>query len=156
MKTLLILRHAKATHHLPVGDFDRPLTERGECDAGEVGRWLKKHDLVPDLVVSSSAVRARATAATAVEECGYEGQIELKAELYLAEPEVLVEAVRRLPAHAGRVLIVGHNPGLEQLVYRLTGESHSLGTASLAWVEVVVYRWSAVGNGNDLKTIYHV
>ena len=88
MKTLLILRHAKSSwKHEQISDHDRPLNKRGKRDAPRIGRLLRDRNLAPELIISSTAKRARKTAAKAARECCYEGVIELCGELYLAPQE---------------------------------------------------------------------
>jgi len=132
MRTLLILRHGKATNDDPGLDRDRPLTKRGKREAEQMGQRLADNDLVPDRIISSSALRARDTARRVAAESGFRGAIDELDELYLAEPESYIMAVKRLAAEgAERVLLVGHNPGLEALALLLTGEPTSLPTAGL-------------------------
>ncbi len=131
MRTLLILRHGKAAQEEAGSDRDRPLTQRGKRAAEAVGYLLRDEDLVPDRVVSSSAERARDTARRVAAAAKFGGVIDELDELYLAEPEAYISAVRRLAGDAERVLLVGHNPGLEALALILTGEPLSLPTAGL-------------------------
>ena len=131
MRTLLILRHGKATQDDAGSDRDRPLTQRGKRAAEGVGHVLRDDDLVPDRVISSSAERASDTARRAAAAAKFDGPIDELDELYLAEPEAYIKAVRRLAGDAERVLLVGHNPGLEALALILTGEPLSLPTAGL-------------------------
>jgi phosphohistidine phosphatase len=131
MRTLLFLRHGKAAQEEAGSDRDRPLTRRGKRSAEVVGHLLRDDDLVPDRVISSSAERARDTARRVAAAAKFGGEIDELDELYLAEPEAYITAVRRLAGEAERVLLVGHNPGLEALALILTGEPLSLPTAGL-------------------------
>jgi phosphohistidine phosphatase len=143
MKTLLILRHAKSSwkdETLP--DFDRPLNKRGQEDAPRMGKLLLDQDLVPDLILSSDARRAVTTAELAAEEAHYEGEIIFLNELYAAEPEAYLDALARLGGETACVMVVGHNPGLEELLQELTGEYQPLPTAALAQVSLAVKHWS--------------
>lgn len=143
VKTLLILRHAKSSWDdgsLP--DHDRPLNRRGERDAPRMGRYLVENALVPDLVLSSTARRARQTALSVMEECGWRGELRLVRSLYLAEPADYATAVQSAPPACERVLLVGHNPGLESLIEGLTGESLTMPTAALAVLELAAGAWS--------------
>jgi phosphohistidine phosphatase len=142
MKTLLVLRHAKSSHDDPgLDDHERSLNDRGRRDAPRMGRLLADEDLVPDLILSSTAVRARTTAEAAAKASGYQQKIELDRSLYLASPEEYIEALRELPETRRRVLVVGHNPGMEQLVEVLTGQSETLPTAALACITLPIDRW---------------
>ena len=143
MKTLLILRHAKSSWKQPgLADHDRPLNRRGNRDAPRVGLLLRRHALTPDLIVSSTAERARATAAQVAEGSGCGCPVELDRQLYLAGPEAIVDVVRSLGGEASRVLVVGHNPGLQELVARLTGRDEVLPTAALAQIELPIAEWA--------------
>ena len=142
MKTLLILRHAKSSwKHPGRADHDRPLNARGHRDAPRVGLLLRREALTPDLIISSTAERARSTAARVADGSGCGSPVELARQLYLAEPEAIVDVVRSLGGEALRVLVVGHNPGLEELLAGLTGRSEVLRTASLAQVELPIAEW---------------
>ncbi len=131
MRTLLILRHGKAAQEESGSDRDRALTEHGKRAAELVGHLLRDDDLVPDRIISSHAERARDTARRVAAAANFGGVIDELAELYLAEPEAYIKAVREWAGEAERVLLVGHNPGLEALALILTGEPVSLPTAGL-------------------------
>ena len=115
MKTLLLLRHAKSSWKQPeVHDHDRPLNKRGKKEAPKVGRYLKENDLVPDMILSSTARRAQDTARAVAEECGFEKPVDLHQDLYLSDTACYLDILRCLPDDdAKRVLVVGHNPDLE-------------------------------------------
>lgn len=122
-RELLVLRHGKASADPRwATDFERPLAPRGERDAPAVGRWLAAQDLAPDRVLASTAARAAATARAVVAELGDDGApIDWHDDLYLAPVTVLLAHLSRLPDDCARALVVGHNPGLEELVTRLSG-----------------------------------
>ena len=148
MKTLLILRHAKAESDQPAGDHARALTGRGERQAAEVGRWLRDQGLSPAAIVASTAQRARATAELAATACGYEGAARATDALYGAVREIDIEQMLRVlrqvdDAH-DPAMIVGHNPDLERLIAALTGAHEHLSPASLAQVELDVKHWKDV------------
>jgi len=141
MKTLLILRHAKSSRKKPVADCDRPLNKRGKADAPRMGRFLREAGLQPDLIISSTAERARKTAEKVAQHSGYPGTIELSPDLYLAGPEGYRRVLRGVPDAFERVLVVGHNPGLEMLLEASTGSSETLPTAALAHVRLQIEAW---------------
>ena len=117
MKTLLILRHAKSSwKNTGLADHDRPLTKRGKRDAPRMGRLLRDENLTPDLIVSSTAKRALDTAEAVAEASGYEGEVESRPEFYMAGPEAYLRALRALSDDYECVMVIGHNPGLEELV----------------------------------------
>ncbi len=104
-------------------DFDRPLAKRGRNDAPKVGAWLYREGLVPDHVVCSPAERARKTAEIVCKTLDYKKKnIVLDAGIYAGAMPELLGVLERCPADAATVLIVGHNPGLEELVRHLAGE----------------------------------
>ena len=143
MKTLMILRHAKSDwSDERVTDHDRPLNPRGKRDAPRMGEFLRTLDLRPDLIISSTAKRARKTAAKVAKKCDYPGVIELHGSLYLAPPEEYLSVLNQVDDAHQCVLVVGHNPGLEQLLALLTGCSTELPTAALARIEIDVPRWA--------------
>ena len=142
MKTILILRHAKSSWaQSGLADIDRPLNKRGKRDAPRVGSLLREKDLVPDLILSSPAVRAQKTAKAVAETSGYQGEIETTDDFYPGDPEAYIEALQALPEDIQRVMVVGHNPGLEELLETLTGEAAALPTAALAEVNLPIHSW---------------
>jgi phosphohistidine phosphatase len=147
MKTLLILRHAKSSwKDEQLEDHDRPLNERGKRDAPRMGERLRQAKLQPDLIISSTANRARKTASHAARKCGYQGIIELDGTLYLAPPESYLVAIRKIDDPVQCTLVVGHNPGLEQLLALLTGYDTHLPTAALAQIQLDVEAWHDVNS----------
>jgi phosphohistidine phosphatase len=142
MKTLLVLRHAKSSWDDPArDDHERPLNKRGRRDAPRMGELVREYGLMPDVVISSDAVRARLTAEAMAEAAHYAGEILLDQNLYLASPDDILLLLRGVRQNAETVMIVGHNPGLEELVEQLTGERQDLPTAALAQVVLPIDRW---------------
>lgn len=127
-RQLLLLRHAKSAWDTAVAtDFDRPLSKRGKQDAPRVGGWLRQQGLVPDLVVSSPAKRARKTTTKVCRELGIPKQeIWWEPRIYGASTETLVRVLSECRSDAETVLLVGHNPGLENLLEYLCGSDVSL------------------------------
>jgi phosphohistidine phosphatase len=154
MKTLLLLRHAKSSwKHPELADHDRPLNKRGKRTAPLIGALLQDEDLIPDLILCSSAVRAHTTALLVVKACAYAGEIKQTRKLYLAEPQTYVEVLRQVAEKHARVLVVGHNPGLEALIEALTGEAMAMPTAALVQVELSLKRWSDLDADTDCKLV---
>jgi phosphohistidine phosphatase len=120
-RELLILRHAKSAWDTNApSDFERPLAKRGRKDAPRVGRWLKEQGLRPDYVVSSPAERAKQTVISVCRALGIEADyIHWDRRIYGGWTGTLTEVLRDSPAQAQRVLIAGHNPGLENLLETL-------------------------------------
>lgn len=149
MKRLLVLRHAKSSWaDSSLDDWQRPLNERGRGDAPRVGEWLRARSLVPDLIVSSDALRARETAEAVATAAGYTREIVVEPSLYEATPADVIAVLNGVSDQAAHtVLIVGHNPGFEGLVSRLSGEHHGLVTAALVELAVPIDRWSELEAG---------
>jgi phosphohistidine phosphatase len=142
MKTLLILRHAKSSwKNSDLADHDRPLNKRGKRDAPRMGELLVREALVPDLIICSSAKRAKKTTKLLAKESGYEGEIFFERDLYAAWPEAYINALCAVPDEYERVMIVGHNPGLEDLLALLTGEAERMPTAALADISLPIEHW---------------
>jgi phosphohistidine phosphatase len=124
-RELLVLRHAKSSWDSGAkSDFDRPLTRRGERDAPRVALWIAQQKLVPDLVVSSPAARARETTRAVLEalDIDPDGERVLwDKRLYLAGVEEILDVLADCADRPPRVMLVGHNPGLEELVEFLSG-----------------------------------
>src|SRR5688572_22674308 len=135
MKTLLVLRHAKSSWNDPaLDDHERPLNERGRRDAPRMGELVREYGLIPDIVISSDAVRAQLTAEAVAEAARYAGEILLDQRLYIASPADILSLLRTVRENAETIMIVGHNPGLEELVEHLTGKCPDLPTATLAQI----------------------
>ncbi len=142
MKTLLVLRHAKSSWNDPaLDDHERPLNKRGRRDAPRMGALVREYGLIPDLVISSDAVRARLTAEAVAEAARYAGEILLDPHLYLACPADILSLLPTVRENPETVMIVGHNPGLETLVEQLTGQRQDLPTAALARIDLPIDQW---------------
>lgn len=154
--TLALLRHAKSDWETGRADRDRPLNQRGSRDAPRIGRWLRSRgSWRPQLILSSTAVRARQTIAAVIEQAGLE-DVELRWEdgLYLASRRALLEQVRALPSACNSVMLVGHNPGLEELLEDLsrtpvpaTDSGKVFTTANLALLQLEG-EWRDAGHGS--------
>lgn len=156
MKTVLALRHAKSSWKdgsLP--DHERPLNKRGQKAAPMMGKHLKAENLTPNLIVSSTAVRARSTAEAAALTSEFEGDIRLAPELYMAGPEAYVNVLRNADDQYDRVMVVGHCPGIEEFVERLTGEAVTMPTAAVAHITLPIDRWSEL-DGHTRGELLHV
>ena len=155
-RQLLVLRHAKSAWDTDApSDFERPLAKRGRKEAPRIGIWLRHEGLVPEHVVSSPAVRARQTALKVCKELKFPGErIAWDARIYEAGIGGLLAVLADCPADAHRVMIVGHNPGLEMLVRFLSGgavdepaDGKLLPTAALACLDMPEV-WDHVDEGS--------
>lgn len=146
MKRLLLLRHAKSSwDNDRLSDHERPLNERGVKDAPKMGKVLKREGLTPDVIVSSSAARAAATAELVALATDFEGSLSYTDRLYLAPPSVYLALARELSDSITCALLVGHNPGIEDLVRVLAGHDERMPTAALAHFELPIESWSELG-----------
>ena len=142
MRTLYLLRHAKSSWKDPgLQDFDRPLNGRGREAAPLVGKFIRGRKLRVDLIVSSPAERARQTAALVKESARLSAEVLYDERVYEADAARLVEVVAQADESADALMLVGHNPGLEELLTFLTGESRRMQTAALACVALDVEKW---------------
>lgn len=146
MKTLLILRHAKSSwKNELLSDHDRPLKERGKRDAAKIGCLIREKDLEPELIISSTAKRARKTAELVAEACGYQGKLIMASSFYHGDPNAYIKLLRHLKQDHGhdyqRVMVVGHNPGLEELLNILSGALEWMPTATLAQIDLPIEQW---------------
>ena len=144
MKTLLILRHAKSSwKDMSLSDHDRPLNKRGKRDAPRIGQWMRKQNLRPDSIISSTAKRARKTALAVADETGFSrDDVLLTRDLYHAYPDTYIEFLQKLPDNHQIALVVGHNPGIEELVAHFAGGYEQMQTGALAHVVIDIDRWS--------------
>ena len=148
MKTLFVMRHAKSSWDNPaLTDFERTLNARGLQAAPKMGELMRGKSLAPELIVASPAARARETAEIVNASAKFNCEIRFEPRVYEARAADLFEVIRELPDEFAAVLIIGHNPGLEDLVRHLTAEIREMPTAALAHIELDVKAWQGVGVG---------
>jgi phosphohistidine phosphatase len=151
VKRLHLLRHAKSSWEAPgLDDRDRPLAPRGRKAARRLARWIAEHDVTPELVVCSPALRARETLDPLVDALGAP-RVVIDERLYHASAAGLLDRVRELASPLEEVLLVGHNPALADLSIVLARPgplrdrvASKLPTGALVTLETDVPRWSAV------------
>ena len=143
MKTLLLLRHAKSSWKEPgLSDFERPLNGRGLKAAPLMGRFLRRKNLRPELILSSPAKRASQTTQLIIEAMRLDAEPQYDEHIYEASVHDLMEVISEIEEGANAVLLVGHNPGLEELLEFLTGEARLMPTAALAHITLNIDKWS--------------
>ena len=148
MKTLFVLRHAKSSWDNPDwSDFERPLNERGLRAAHFIGELIAERRLAPQRIVSSPARRAAQTAECVREFADLAAPIEFDERIYEASPLTLFNLIREFDDAVESVLLIGHNPGFENLVRVLTGETVAMPTAALAKINLPVDAWRETGTG---------
>jgi len=117
-RQLLIMRHGKANWEMKIDDLQRPMTERGEQEARNIGQWLKQQPLLPDLILSSTASRALATSQFVADIIGIP-EIKQDPRIYNASAGELLVVLSEIDIEYKRPMIVGHNPGFEDLLLHL-------------------------------------
>ena len=121
-RTLVLIRHAKSSWANPMqSDFERPLNERGKEEAPAMGKKLKKLNVIPDIIIASSAKRTKQTAKRIAEEVGYDiDKIKWEEKLYHCIPSVFEEVIRGIGDKHNTVFIIAHNPGITDFVNELS------------------------------------
>jgi phosphohistidine phosphatase len=156
MKRLYIVRHAKSSWKTDLGDFDRPLNKRGKKSAPDMGERLRNLEVVPDLILSSPAVRAITTAGIIAAKLGYpEERIVADEAIYDAGVDELLELIRRTDSSVRVLMIFGHNPGFTDLARSLTGEYIvNLPTCAVYCVDFELDTWEQVDRGTGTCALY--
>jgi len=122
-RELILMRHGKSDWSEPVSDYQRPIKPRGLRESSQVGTWLVSQALVPERIISSPARRARETAASVAEAAGYRKEdISWNEAIYMADVSELLDVIATTPDECRSLMVVGHNPGLEDLLFYLTDE----------------------------------
>lgn len=150
MKTLLLMRHGKSSwKHPELSDHERPLAKRGLTDAHVMADLIKDRELTPEVILCSSSVRTLHTAQIVAENCGRKSEIRSLDSLYLAESDAYISALISMPGDVERVMIIGHNPGLESLLQILSKRIESLSTAVIAYITLPIKSWSDLSSDID-------
>jgi len=145
MKTLLLLRHSKAENAAPgSSDIDRALNERGRNEAQAMGTFIRKQNLTFELVLCSPALRARETAELVLAAAEITANVRYDQRIYEASPRQLLEVISEVEEDKSAVLLVGHNPGMEELLRALTGNGEPMATGTLAKIDFNFDQWSRV------------
>ena len=149
MRTLLLLRHAKSDWSADYGhDHDRPLNKRGRRAASDLGRWLRLTGEVPDLVVCSTATRARDTVERAMQAGQWACPTLLDERIYSADGRRVAKLIRTFDDSASRILVAGHEPGIATALSLLLGRAPvRFPTAAIARIDLQVKCWKQVRPG---------
>lgn len=148
MKNLLVMRHAKSDWgNSALSDFDRPLNERGVKSAPLMGKELLKRNKIPELIVTSPANRAKTTAEMTSEACSYKNQIIHEKEFYFGSMDEIIRIIKNFDNSYDRIMIVGHNPTSESLIYKLLKENIpvEMPTAAIASLLFDTDSWQNIG-----------
>jgi phosphohistidine phosphatase len=160
MKRLTLVRHSKSDWSLPgQQDWDRALNKRGQRDAPEMARRLRARKLKPDVILSSPAVRALATATIMARELKVAASIVHQDErLYLAGPADMLAVIRELGGHAQHLMVFGHNPGITDFANRLSAGDRidNMPTSAVFTATFGIHDWSELdwASGQDAQFDY--
>lgn len=144
MLTLYLLRHAKSSWDTASQqDFERPLANRGRKACALIGEFIKEKGIDFDLVLVSTAVRTRQTIELVKEQAKFRGEVRYDERIYEATVSQLLEVIAQVDSDRASVLLVGHNPGVEELLTLLTGEQQRVTTANFAKIKIKATKWSA-------------
>ena len=145
MKTLLLLRHGKSSwKETNLADHDRPLKRRGINDALRMGEFLSSVGLIPDQICCSTAKRAKDTVKYLLETIHYEGEVLYSRELYHGYTDDYINILNGVDNHHNSVMVVGHNPGLEEFVSTLSEIDEWLPTAAVVQIELAICNWREI------------
>lgn len=153
MKHILLLRHAKSSWDDPdLDDFDRPLAKRGKKDAPRMGLFSKKSGYLPEKIISSTAKRARQTTELFSKQAGIKEElIAWRDDFYYGSAFDYLEAIQNTPEDADTIMLVGHNPKMEEIASLLCSDSNSytvrMPTAAMVCMEHPAVKWSQVREG---------
>ena len=158
MKTLYLVRHAKSSWKFPeLDDFDRPLNRRGKRDAPMMGKRLQRRGILPDLIMSSPAKRARKIAQAVAKAVGYPASAVAHApEIYEASADSLLTLLRAVDDQVAVLMLVGHNPELTDLSNHLTAHPiDNVVTSGVVAIEFATERWAEVGQRSKGKFLWY-
>lgn len=144
MKKIILIRHAKSAWDQPwLNDHDRPLADRGKRDAPKMAKKLKQRDIRPDLILSSTALRATETAKITAKELGFDvTRISLEKNLFHAPPHVILKYIHMQKDSKDTLLIFGHNPGFNELISLLGGNLDNLPTCGQVGFKLNSDKWA--------------
>jgi phosphohistidine phosphatase len=143
-RQLVVLRHAKSSWSEPgMADVDRPLNDRGRANAALMGRKLRDERIAVDIILASTATRVRETLDLLLPAWKRQGPLSWEKCLYLATPETILHQLAALDNDWRSAMVVGHNPGLSELVEELTGDSIELPTAAIVVLQSSEEDWPA-------------
>jgi phosphohistidine phosphatase len=144
MFILYLLRHAKSSwDDESKQDFERSLSSRGRKDCALMGEFIEEKGIDFDLVLVSTAVRTRETIELIREHAKLRGEVRYDERIYEATVSQLLDVIAQIDSDRESVLLVGHNPGIEELLALLTGEQQRVTTANFAKIKLKATKWSA-------------
>ncbi len=154
IKQLFIVRHGKAiSDYNNISDFDRPLKEKGILDSYKIAKNLLDKNLIPEIILSSTAVRAMHTATIFAKVFDLNpSKIILNSNLYLANPDILMDIICKTETKINSLAVIGHNPGLSETASYLTGNMINLPTTGLVGIRYDIQFWPEIINIRPLDT----
>lgn len=157
-RQLILLRHAKSDWHAGVGDFDRPLNDRGRRDAPRMGKWLADNGYAPARVVASAAARAKETAVLVCAELNFDAaDIVFERALYGAPARTIGDIAARHFNDCRRVLLVAHNPGLEYALHDFCPDAPAFADGKLMpTCAAAVIEFGGDGDGDNPRLLAHM
>jgi phosphohistidine phosphatase len=153
MKKLLLIRHAKAEKETVVRDIDRPLKYIGIQDAGFMADRLKENSIIPQIIITSPALRTKTTAEIFTDHLALPEATINKA-IYEASEQALLKVVNQLPAEYDFIGLVGHNPGISLILSYLTDEVKDVHTSTVAVIDFDTDDWAAITRDSG-KLVYY-
>ncbi len=159
MKQFFLIRHGKSSWDEPaLSDTERPLKKRGKKDVAVMGKFLRKQNIQPDVIISSPAERALATAKIIAEQTGYEEQkISISEEIYFEGIESILKAVRKMDDKHSLIFVFGHNPDFTELVNHYSEKTiDNLPTSGVAGITFNVKSWKEITGTNGKLTFFEV
>ena len=153
MKQLLLIRHAKATHHNHSNDFERALTPSGMQDAAVMAQRLLEQKIIPQAIVSSPALRAETTANIITEHLSLH-KLPTDMRIYEAKKDDLLKVISDLPDKYDFIALAGHNPDVSDAIDRLTGEYKNMSTCAVALIEFHADKWQQISSGLGTLLFY--
>ena len=143
MKQLLLMRHAKSSwKDTSLYDHDRPLNNRGKRDAPRMGQKLMDEELIPEIILCSTATRARETVERLLETCEFSGDLKYIEDLYHADYATYLELLSELDPEIECAMIVGHNPEMDSFLQYVCDDYDHLPTATIAWIKFSCENWN--------------
>ena len=148
------MRHAKSSWaDERLSDHDRPLNERGLRDAPRMAALLNEQDSVPDVILCSTAMRAHTTAKIVERDSSFSGSLSTHKKLYLGAPQDYLRLLAQLSDDVEVAMVVGHNPGLEQLLQDVCGAWERMPTGAIAKIDLKLDRWLTVGSVDSAELL---
>ncbi len=139
------MRHAKSSwNHSGLTDHQRPLNQRGLRDAQRMGDLLNSEDLIPEIILSSTAERAKLTIRELLKTCHFDGPLYYFDELYEADIDDYIKCIHTLSANAQLVMMVGHNPEISSFLETICDSYEHMPTAAIAWVQFRCEKWTDI------------